>query len=198
MLFGSNLVTVSKRKLGCNAVKSVGFESRVFPTENNAIRPEEPSAVEKGKTVKRPVVIFADDSNSFFEPERDQLEKWQAIRVLRAHVEDVYDLAWCSLQMAAPKSADSEGEEGELLLSGSMDGSTILWHARAGRKICNVKNHDGFVQGVAVDPRGELAASISSDRTVLLYRLNQGAFRSLVNARIFTPSPALSCSELSS
>lgn len=51
--------------------------------------------------------IFANSS------ENENKENWNVLKILRGHVEDVYDLCW------SPDSAQ--------LLSGSVDNTAILW-----------------------------------------------------------------------
>ncbi|XP_067010569.2 chromatin assembly factor 1 subunit B [Anabrus simplex] len=85
-------------------------------------------------------------------------EQWLTVRILRGHVEDVYDLSW---------SLDSSN-----LISGSMDNSAILWDVAKGRNIGILKDHGGFVQGVTWDPKNKYVATLSSDRMCRVYNVN--------------------------
>ena len=54
-------------------------------------------------------------------------EQWLGIRILRGHMEDVYDLCW---------SPDSNN-----LISGSVDNSAIMWDVHKGTKLCSKIDH---------------------------------------------------------
>lgn len=78
-------------------------------------------------------------------------EQWTSLKVLRGHVEDVYDLSW---------SPDSSS-----LVSASLDNSVILWNVQKGKKIALLQDYQrGFPQGVTWDPNNKFIATISSDR----------------------------------
>ncbi|KAG8228393.1 hypothetical protein J437_LFUL003865 [Ladona fulva] len=85
-------------------------------------------------------------------------EQWISLKVLRGHVEDVYDLCW---------SPDSN-----FLISGSVDNSAILWDVQKGRNTSILKDHKGFVQGVAWDPQNQYVATMSSDRLCRIFSVN--------------------------
>jgi len=58
------------------------------------------------------------------------------------------------------------------LLSGSLDGSAILWQIN-NNKFCKLQTFEGhkkFVQGVALHPALKLIATASSDATVRIYK----------------------------
>ena len=80
-------------------------------------------------------------------------EQWNSWKVLRGHIEDVYDLSW---------SPDSN-----CLVSGSLDNSVILWNVHKGKKIAMLSDYvKGFPQGVTWDPNNKHVVTISSDRFV--------------------------------
>ncbi|KAJ4441676.1 hypothetical protein ANN_11534 [Periplaneta americana] len=91
-------------------------------------------------------------------------EQWLGVKVLRGHMEDVYDLSW------SPDSLN--------LISGSVDNSAILWDIQKGRNIGILKEHKGFVQGVTWDPKNQYVATLSSDRMCRIYNVNS---KKLVN-----------------
>lgn len=80
--------------------------------------------------------------------EGDQ-EVWIVYKILRGHMEDVYDLSW---------SLDSQ-----FLVSGSVDNKAIVWDVNKQRNIA-IHEHKGFVQGVAYDPLNKFIATLSTDR----------------------------------
>lgn len=77
-------------------------------------------------------------------------EQWNLWKVLRGHVEDVYDLSW---------SPDSN-----FLVSGSVDNTAIMWDVQKGRSSGILADHKGFVQGVSWDPANQYVCTLSTDR----------------------------------
>lgn len=73
-------------------------------------------------------------------------------KTLRGHLEDVYDLSW------SPNSL--------FLMSGSVDNAAIIWDIKRGRHKAILNDHQGFVQGVAWDPKNQYLATLSTDRFV--------------------------------
>jgi len=117
--------------------------------------------------------IFATSSSS---SENENKENWTVIRILRGHIEDVYDLCW------SPDSSQ--------LFSGSVDNTAILWDVTKGTRRIDIvypnnyvihfflgksqtifSDHKGFVQGVAWDPKNQFVATLSSDRSCRVYSL---------------------------
>ncbi|EFN71093.1 Chromatin assembly factor 1 subunit B [Camponotus floridanus] len=76
-------------------------------------------------------------------------EQWISWKVLRGHIEDIYDISW---------SPDSN-----CLISGSVDNTAILWDIQKGHKTI-LSDHKGFVQGVSWDPCNQYVCTISTDR----------------------------------
>ncbi|WAR09325.1 CAF1B-like protein [Mya arenaria] len=110
------------------------------------------------------VIIFwklseteAPSVNIFQEDEEDNKENWCMLKILRGHLEDIYDVSW---------SAD-----GKFMISGSVDNSAILWDLTKDQKICLINEHNSFVQGVAWDPRNEFVATLSPDRSCRVYNI---------------------------
>jgi len=64
--------------------------------------------------------------------------------------------------------------DGELLASGSKDGTVKIWEARSGRLVADCVGHDSWVPTVAFPPDGNLLASASLDRTVRLWEVKTG------------------------
>ncbi|XP_054258509.1 chromatin assembly factor 1 subunit B [Macrosteles quadrilineatus] len=102
----------------------------------------------KMKKSNDPPELFKEEGESF-------KEQWTSVKVLRGHLQDVYDLSW---------SADSKH-----LISGSVDNTAILWNVSSGKNLGILTEHKGFVQGVAWDPNGQYVATISSDRVCRVY-----------------------------
>ncbi|XP_059485428.1 chromatin assembly factor 1 subunit B [Neocloeon triangulifer] len=96
-----------------------------------------------------------EQANLFDETSEESIEHWTALKVLRGHLEDVYDLNW---------SPDSKG-----LASGSVDNSVILWNVEAARKIAVLKDHKGLVQGVSWCPSDKMIASVCTDRICRIF-----------------------------
>lgn len=97
-------------------------------------------------------------NNIFQEEEEDNKENWVAYKMLRGHLEDVYDLCWSS--------------DGKRMISGSVDNTAILWDLVKDQKMALFNEHKSFVQGVAFDPLNEYIATLSTDRSCRIFNLN--------------------------
>ncbi|EFX65893.1 hypothetical protein DAPPUDRAFT_11866, partial [Daphnia pulex] len=89
--------------------------------------------------------------------EPENKEQWTVRKVLRGHMEDVCDVCW---------SPDCTK-----ILSGSVDNTAILWDVIKGKSIQILSEQEGFVQGVAYDPKNKFFATLSSDRSCRVYSL---------------------------
>lgn len=85
-------------------------------------------------------------------------EIWLTMKILRGHMEDVYDLSW------SPNS--------NFLLSGSVDNTAIVWDVQKGKNLTILHDHKGFVQGVSWDPLNAFLATISTDRIFRMFDVN--------------------------
>lgn len=95
--------------------------------------------------------IFVDDT------EKENKEHWTVLKMLRGHLEDVYDLCWSKCS--------------QFLITGSVDNTAILWDVGKGRNTGLLSDHKGFVQGVAWDPLGQYVATLCSDRYCRIYNI---------------------------
>lgn len=77
-------------------------------------------------------------------------ETWLIHKILRGHMEDVYDLSW--------------SQDSQFLISGSVDNTAIVWDVEKAKSTTIIKEHKGFVQGVAWDPLNKYLATLSTDR----------------------------------
>uniref|UniRef100_A0A4W6CEB2 Chromatin assembly factor 1, subunit B n=1 Tax=Lates calcarifer TaxID=8187 RepID=A0A4W6CEB2_LATCA len=93
----------------------------------------------------------------FQEDEDAQLNKesWSVVKTLRGHIEDVYDICWT--------------RDGNLMVSGSVDNTAIMWDISKGQKLCILNDHKSYVQGVTWDPLGQYVATLSCDRVMRVY-----------------------------
>uniref|UniRef100_T1HGC6 WD_REPEATS_REGION domain-containing protein n=1 Tax=Rhodnius prolixus TaxID=13249 RepID=T1HGC6_RHOPR len=82
-------------------------------------------------------------------------EQWIQVKVLRGHLNDIYDLCW------SPDSVH--------LISGSVDNSAIIWDVTKGKKVALLPEAKNFVQGVTWDPENMYVATLSSDGTCRTY-----------------------------
>lgn len=98
------------------------------------------------------VFILLENTN-----EQDK-ETWIALKILRGHMEDIYDLAW---------SPDSTS-----LISGSVDNTARLWNVQKGKSYACLQEHQGFVQGVTWDPKNRYIATLSTDRSLRVYNVS--------------------------
>lgn len=97
------------------------------------------------KPDSEPVNIF--DRDSITDADK---EIWLTLKVLRGHMDDIYDLSW---------SPDSI-----YLFSGSVDNTAMIWDVQKGKSTSIIRDHKGFVQGVAWDPLNKYLATLSTDR----------------------------------
>lgn len=96
------------------------------------------------------------DPGDVFEDAIENKEHWVAQKVLRGHIDDVCDVCW------SPDNA--------WLLSGSVDNSAIVWNVEKGKKVSLLNENKGFVQGVAWDPRDVYFTTLSSDRSLRIFK----------------------------
>ncbi|KAG8036232.1 hypothetical protein G9C98_004812 [Cotesia typhae] len=85
-------------------------------------------------------------------------EQWTSWKILRGHLEDVYDLSW--------------SPDNNMLVSGSVDNTAIVWDVQKGRTISILQDYKGFVQGVTWDPCNQYIATLSTDRQCRLIDVN--------------------------
>lgn len=96
--------------------------------------------------------IFEDDSDI-----GKNVETWNAHKVLRGHIEDVNDLSW--------------SDDGSYLMSGSIDHTAIIWDVTKASKVVIMTEAKHFIHGVAYDPMGDFAVTLSGDRSMRVYSL---------------------------
>lgn len=108
-----------------------------------------------GNLIKSNVFFFFSSVDE--EMEQDK-ETWMRHKILRGHLEDVYDLAW---------SPDSL-----FLVSGSVDNKANVWDVKRGKVKKYLDDHKSFVQGVAWDPQDKLIVTLSADRYMCIYNSN--------------------------
>jgi len=89
--------------------------------------------------------------------EVENRENWTVLKILRGHMEDIYDICW------SPDSSQ--------ILSGSVDNTAILWDVAKGKSLTIFSEHKGFVQGVAWDPKNQFVATLCSDRSCRVFSL---------------------------
>nr|XP_012234979.1 PREDICTED: chromatin assembly factor 1 subunit B [Linepithema humile] len=94
--------------------------------------------------------IKEDRDSSAPSDDTESKEQWTSWKVLRGHIEDIYDISW---------SPDSNS-----LISGSVDNTAIIWDVKKGLKTAILSDHKGFVQGVSWDPCNQYVCTISTDR----------------------------------
>ncbi|KAI5733217.1 hypothetical protein M8J76_009076 [Diaphorina citri] len=95
--------------------------------------------------------------SSNLDEENVNKEHWIVTKILRGHLEDVYDISW------SPTSTH--------LISGSVDNTAIMWDVHKGKNLGILTEHKKFVQGVAWDPKNQYVATLSSDRSLRTYSI---------------------------
>jgi len=91
----------------------------------------------------------------FDEDSEENKENWVVYKMLRFHLDDVYDLSW------SPCS--------QFILSGSVDNTAIISNVHKNQKAGHLSDSQGFVQGVAWNPKHNVFTAISSDRKCRSY-----------------------------
>jgi len=92
--------------------------------------------------------LFDDGEGSF-------KENWAVYKMIRFHLDDVFDLAWSPC--------------GEFLVSGSLDNSVIISNVHNNKKVAHLGEGKGYMQGVAWNPKHQIISTLGSDRVCRSY-----------------------------
>lgn len=95
---------------------------------------------------------------AFNEDDKDNLETWNVFKSLRGHLEDINDLQW--------------SKDDTHIITGSVDRVAILWNVEKCEKVRSFNEAKHFVNGVTIDPLFQYAVTMSSDRSMRVYKLN--------------------------
>ena len=87
-------------------------------------------------------------------------------RMFRGHKDAVTSLAFCGVPASASGRAGGEPR----LVSGSLDGGVMVWHAAQHVRAFRYIGHSDAVHSVAYDSTANLIASASKDKTVRLWQ----------------------------
>ena len=90
------------------------------------------------------------------------------LRVFRGHRGGVTSVAFCGGGARPGAAAAAPGEP--RLVTGSLDGCVMVWHAQQHVRAFRYIGHSDAVNAVAYDATNNLVASASSDKTVRLWR----------------------------
>ncbi|KAL2081395.1 hypothetical protein ACEWY4_023248 [Coilia grayii] len=103
----------------------------------------------------------AEQASVFHDEDDDQLNKesWNVLKTFRGHIEDVYDISWTN--------------DGNFMVSGSVDNTAIMWDVTKGQKMFIFNDHKSYVQGVTWDPLGQYICTLSCDRVMRVYNAHQ-------------------------
>src|ERR1700749_826542 len=83
------------------------------------------------------------------------------LRLIRGHAGTVADAAF--------------SPEGDVIVTGSYDGTARTWEVATGRPLVTFTGHDKAVYGVAFSPDGTRVATASGDQTVRVWNAASGA-----------------------
>lgn len=110
----------------------------------------------------------------------NRVENFNLSETIAAHSDPVYSVA------IAPS--------GNLMASGSANGTVKLWNPETGELVNTLSHHQSFVWSVAIAPNGETLASASADNRVVLWNASNGrrlhvlaGHRDQVRAVAFSP-----------
>ena len=78
--------------------------------------------------------------------------------ILRGKLSEICDLSWT--------------KDSKYIITGSVDGTVGVWDVCASKIFHQMKDHKGFVQGVACDPRGEYFSSQCASRTCRMHKVD--------------------------
>lgn len=101
----------------------------------------------------------AEGGGLFDDAENPNRENWTVYKIIRFHLDDVYDLSWSPC--------------GELLMSGSVDNSAIVSNVHKNKKLAHFSDSRGFIQGVSWNKKHPLMSTIGGDRTCRTYSAGQ-------------------------
>jgi len=90
-----------------------------------------------------------------FDDAQENKENWVVYKMIRFHLDDVYDLSWSPC--------------GQFLLSGSVDNSAIVSNVHKNTKVSHFSDSRGFVQGVSWNKKYNILSTIGSDRSCRTY-----------------------------
>lgn len=133
----------------------------------------------KADSEVRNICDAAPGSSGASEDSPPDKETWLTLKILRGHMNDVYDLSW------SPSSTH--------LVSASVDNTAMVWDVQTGKSTNILQDSQGFVQGVAWDPKNRFLATLSSDRSFRVYNVVGGSVvRKLVakSNKCLLPVPA--------
>jgi len=90
-----------------------------------------------------------------FDDDHENKENWVVYKMIRSHLDDVYDLSWSGC--------------GQFLLSGSVDNAAIITNVHKNNKVAHFSDSRGYVQGVSWNKKHNLVSTLSSDRACRTY-----------------------------
>lgn len=90
-----------------------------------------------------------------FDEGQENKENWMVHKMIRFHLDDVYDLSWSPC--------------GQFLLSGSVDNSAIISDVHKNKKVAHFSDSRGFVQGVSWNKKHNILSTLGSDRSCRSY-----------------------------
>ena len=85
-----------------------------------------------------------------------QIDSGEILQTFEGHSSDVRQVAF--------------SPEGDILVSGSEDGTIKIWDGKTGRQIGNLEGHLKYVNSVTFSRDGKSLASGSSDNTIKIWR----------------------------
>jgi len=102
----------------------------------------------------------AETAAGLFDDEAENKENWVVYKMIRFHLDDVYDLSWSPC--------------GQFLLSGSVDNTAIISNVHKNSKVAHLSESRGYIQGVSWNKKYNLVSSLGGDRACRTYNGTNG------------------------
>eukprot|EP00210_Caulerpa_lentillifera_P002982 g2847.t1 len=119
------------------------------------------------------IIIFEDGSSP-------SLENWQQVGCFLGHSSDVMDLSWHST---------------DKLATASLDNTILVWSVQTQQRLRRFEGHRSFVKALSWDPKGHYLASISDDRSLIVWNVDSAKIEATIKEP-FLDNPVSSFSGL--
>jgi len=102
------------------------------------------------------------------------LDSGDCVKEYSAHRRSVYPLLFVPTPDDETAESADEGVNGDVLVTGSADGTAIAWSLETGEPLQTFKEHTGAITCMAVDQTGNILLTGATDSTVRSWELKTG------------------------